>query len=321
MKRSVLCGVGAFLPAKVVTNDDLSKLVDTTDEWIFKRTGIRSRRVVEYETVSGMAIEAAKSALRGAGISEKEVDLIIVATSTPDKTIPSCAIMVQNGLGCTKAVAFDINAACSGFVYAVSIADSMIKAGQANTALIIGSEAMSKIVDWSDRSTCVLFGDGAGAFVLKGTSNSNGPDGGVISTLLYSDGSLHDILYTDGGVSATGKAGRICMQGTVLFEHAIVKLISSITELLDSNSLSIDAVDWFIPHQANVRIVDSVVKKLGLSVDKVILTIDGHANTSAASIPLAAYEAKQHGKMKEGDLVLLAAMGAGMTWGASLIRL
>ncbi|AAV86782.1 3-oxoacyl-[acyl-carrier-protein] synthase III [Anaplasma marginale str. St. Maries] len=322
MRRSVFCGVGAFLPAKVITNDDLSLMVDTTDEWVFRRTGIKRRHVVEEgDTVSCMATEAAKIALEDAGVSATEVDLIIVATATPDKTMPSCATMVQGSLGCKNAAAFDINAACSGFLYALSIVDSMIKAGQANIALIIGSEAMSKVVDWTDRSTCVLFGDGAGAFVFKGQDETEKPGAGVMSTLLCADGSLGNVLYTNGGVASTGKAGYICMKGTVLFEHAVVKLSSAISALLESSALDVDSIDWFIPHQANVRIIDLVINRLGLSRDKVILSIDEHANTSSASIPLAMYEAKRAGRIKKGNLVLFAAIGAGITWGVSLLRL
>ncbi|ACZ49096.1 3-oxoacyl-[acyl carrier protein] synthase 3 [Anaplasma centrale str. Israel] len=322
MRRSVFCGVGAFLPAKVITNDDLSLMVDTTDEWVFRRTGIKRRHVVEEDdTVSGMATEAAKIALEDAGISAAEVDLVVVATSTPDQTMPSCATMVQGNLGCKNAAAFDVNAACSGFLYALSIVDSMIKAGQANIALIIGSEAMSKVVDWTDRSTCVLFGDGAGAFVLKGQDETFESDTGIMSTLLCSDGSLGDVLYTSGGVCSTGKAGCIRMKGTVLFEHAVVKLSSTIAALLARNALDISSVDWFVPHQANVRIIDLVIDRLKLSRDKVILSIDEHANTSSASIPLAMYEAKRAGKIKKGNLILFAAIGAGLTWGVSLIRL
>ncbi|ASI47807.1 MAG: beta-ketoacyl-ACP synthase III [Anaplasma ovis] len=323
MRRSVFCGVGAFLPAKVITNDDLSLVVDTTDEWVFRRTGIKRRHVVEEsDTVSGMATKAAEIALEDAGISADEVDLIIVATATPDKTMPSCATMVQGNLCCKNAAAFDVNAACSGFLYALSVVDSMIKAGRANVALVIGSEAMSKVVDWTDRSTCVLFGDGAGACVFKGQDEQTaGSDAGVMSTLLCSDGSLGDVLYTNGGVASTGKAGYICMKGTVLFEHAVVRLSSAIAALLESSSLDVDSIDWFIPHQANVRIIDLVINRLKLSRDRVILSIDEHANTSSASIPLAMYEAKRAGKVKKGDLILLAAIGAGITWGASLIRL
>ncbi|MCU7611504.1 beta-ketoacyl-ACP synthase III [Anaplasma capra] len=321
MRESVFCGVGAFLPEKIVTNDDLSLIVDTTDEWIFRRTGIKRRHIMDGDTVSGMAIKAAKIALDDSGIPTEEIDLIVVATSTPDKTMPSCATMVQGGLGCKNAAAFDINAACSGFLYALSVVDSMIKSGQADTVLIIGSEAMSKVIDWTDRSTCVLFGDGAGAFVLKGRDVTVGSEAGVVCTELHSDGMLGDVLYTDGGVGTTGKAGRICMKGTVLFEHAVIKLSSAIAALLESHSLDINSIDWFVPHQANVRIVDLVIDRLKFPREKVILSIDEHANTSSASIPLAMYKAKQQGKIKKGNLVLLAAVGAGLTWGASLIRL
>ena len=318
--KAVLRGVGAFLPQKVVTNDDLSLIVDTTDEWVFRRTGIKQRCLIQDgESTCDMAVKAAQDAIDDAGISVDDVDLIVVATSTPDKTLPSCAMMVQGQLGCRRAFAFDINAACSGFVYSISIVDSLIRTGQVNTALLIGAESMSKIVDWSDRSTCVLFGDGAGACVFRGEEGD--PSRGIESTILLADGSLSDILYTDGGVSTTGSAGCIRMKGTVLFEHAIVNLSSSISSLLERNSISISAIDWFVPHQANIRIVDMVAKKLGIPHEKVILSIENHANTSAASIPLAMRDAKRAGKLLPGQLVLLAAIGAGITWGASLIRL
>ncbi|MDB1135223.1 beta-ketoacyl-ACP synthase III [Candidatus Anaplasma sp. TIGMIC] len=318
--RAVLRGVGSCLPGKVVTNDDLSLIVDTTDEWIFRRTGIKRRCLVgEGETTADMATKAAERALADAGISATEVDLIVVATATPDKTLPSCASMVQNRLGCSSAFSFDINAACSGFIYGVSIVDSLIKMGQVKVALLIGAETMSRIVDWSDRTTCILFGDGAGACVFK-ADDSEG-DRGIISVLLYADGSLNDILYTTGGVASTQTAGHICMQGTVLFEHAILKLCSSISEVLKKCSVCIDDIDWFVPHQANIRIVDMVAKKLKFPREKVILDIEDHANTSAASIPLAVSCAKRDGKLREGQLVLFAAMGAGLTWGAGLVRL
>ncbi|KJV82730.1 beta-ketoacyl-ACP synthase III [Anaplasma phagocytophilum] len=320
MMKAVLCGVGSFLPHKAVTNEDLSLIVDTTDEWIFRRTGIKRRYLVsEGEATSDMAVKAAEAALSDAGVSAEEVDLIVVATSTPDSTLPSCATMVQGKLGCTKAFAFDMNAACSGFVYAISVVDSLIKTGQVGVALLIGAESMSKIVDWHDRSTCVLFGDGAGACVFKGDGKAS--NRGIVDTALYTDGTLGDILYTDGGVASTCTAGHIRMKGTVLFEHAILKLSSSVEGLLKKNAIGIDAIDWFIPHQANVRIVDLVAKRLGISQDKVVLGIGDHANTSAASIPLAMSDARRDGKLQEGQLVLLAAIGAGVTWGASLIRL
>ncbi|MEH0831042.1 beta-ketoacyl-ACP synthase III [Anaplasma bovis] len=317
--KAILRGTGHFLPENVVTNDDLSKMVDTTDEWIVKRTGIKSRHIAgPQDTTLHMASEAAACAIRDAGISACDVDLIVVATSTPDRTLPSVATMLQSKLGCTNAYAFDINAACSGFVYALSVVDSLIKSGQARVALVVGAEAMSKIVDWEDRSTCVLFGDGAGACILGVDENAG--DRGFISTILRSDGSLSDILYTDGGVCTTNTAGHIRMKGPVLFEHAVIRLCSVIRDILDKTGISIDDIDWFIPHQANVRIVDLVTKKLNFPNDRVALYIEKHANTSAASIPLAMHFMRKEGKLLEGQLVLFAAMGAGFTWGASLLR-
>lgn len=319
MIRTVFCGLGAFLPQKVVTNDDLSSVVDTTDEWIFRRTGIRRRHIVgEDETTVDMAVKAAVDALDASGVTADLVDLIIVATSTPDKTLPSCAAAVQGRLGCRRAMVFDLNAACSGFVYSLAVADGLIRTEHAKVALLIGAEAMSKIVDWHDRATCVLFGDGAGACVLRGEEDTNA---GIISTLLGADGSLSDVLYTDGGVALTGTAGKIRMSGTVLFEHAILKQAASITELLDVNSVSIDDIDWFIPHQANIRIVESVAKRLGFPMEKIVLGIEDHANTSAASIPLAMKSGMDRGNIRKGQLVLLTSFGAGITWGSSLIRL
>ena len=317
--KAILKGTGHFLPEKVVTNDDLSKVVDTTDEWIVKRTGIKSRHIAgQQETTLHMASEAAADAIRDAGIAACDIDLIVVATSTPNRTFPSVATMLQSKLGCINACAFDINAACSGFVYALSVVDSLIKSGQAKMALVVGAEAMSKIVDWEDRSTCVLFGDGAGACIFGVEENAG--DRGFISNVLRSDGSLSEILYTDGGVSTTGTSGHIRMKGPVLFEHAVVRLCSVIRDILDKTNVSIDDIDWFIPHQANVRIVDLVTKKLSFPSDKVALYIEKHANTSAASIPLAIHFMRKEGKLQEGQLVLLAAMGAGFTWGASLFR-
>ncbi|QJC27383.1 3-oxoacyl-[acyl-carrier-protein] synthase 3 [Anaplasma platys] len=320
MMRTVLCGVGAFLPQKVVTNDDLSLIVDTTDEWIFRRTGIRRRHIVaEDETTVYMAVKAAVDALDASGVTADTVDLIIVATSTPDKTLPSCAAAVQGRLGCRRAMVFDLNAACSGFVYSLAVVDGLIRTGHAKVALLIGAEAMSKIVDWHDRSTCVLFGDGAGACVLRGEETDN--NAGIISTLLGADGALSEVLSTDGGVASTGTAGKIRMSGTVLFEHAILRQAASITELLNMNSVSIDDIDWFIPHQANIRIVESVAKRLGFPMEKIVLGIEDHANTSAASIPLAMKSGLDRGDIRKGQLVLLTSFGAGITWGSSLIRL
>ncbi|KJV69025.1 beta-ketoacyl-ACP synthase III [Candidatus Neoehrlichia procyonis] len=319
MKKSALLGMGAYLPEKVVTNFDVSMLVDTSDEWIVKRTGIKERRIAkDGETTSGMAILAAKKALLDARVVENDIDLIIVATTTPDKTFPSCATLIQSELKCKNAFAFDIQAVCSGFIYAISVADNFIKSGQIKTALVIGAETMSKIVNWQDKSTCILFGDGAGAVVINDSGNAST---GIISTLLRSDGTLNDLLYTSGGVASTGTAGIIHMKGTIVFEHAIEKLTSIISDILLRNSICVDDIDLFIPHQANVRIINLVAKKLGISHEKIVISIDKHANTSAASVPLALCEAKNDDKLKSGSLILLATIGGGLTWGACLIRM
>ncbi|CEI85263.1 ketoacyl-ACP synthase III [Ehrlichia minasensis] len=319
MKGSIILGIGSYLPKKVVTNDELALTVETSDEWIVKRTGIKQRHIAEdNEMTSDMAASAAKLALDDASIDKNEIDLIVVATTTPDRTFPSCATIVQSKLGCKNAFAFDIQAVCSGFIYAVSIADNFIKSGQVRTVLVIGAEIMSRILDWQDRSTCVLFGDGAGAIVL---SNSTEGDSGIISTNLHSDGTFHDLLYTSGGTAYNGIAGTICMSGTVVFEHAIEKLSASILEILSQNNLEICNVDWFILHQANIRIIELVARRLKIPYEKMIVSIAQHANTSAASIPLALSYARNSGKLKKHDVAVLAAIGGGLTWGACLVRI
>ena len=321
--RSEIIGFGHFLPEKVLTNDDLSKIVDTNDEWISTRTGIRSRHVSEDMTTAEMSSEAAKNALANAGISIEDIDLIVVGTLTADNTTPSCAAKVSNLLGARFGVpAFDVAAACSGFVYALTMADNMIKLGQIKNALVIGAERLSKVTDWTDRNTCVLFGDGAGAVVLKATEGEGTvQDRGVLSTRLYSDGSGYNHLYTTGGVSTTANAGFIFMNGKEVFKSAVGCLSEAAETVMKDLGVSAEDIDFLVPHQANTRIIDGVGHKLGLPAEKVIITVDHHGNTSAASIPLALSESIASGKIKKGDLVVLTAMGAGFTWGGVLIRI
>ncbi len=321
--RSELIGLGHYLPVKTLTNDDLSHMVETSDEWIRTRTGICERHIVQDETTSVIAFEAAKKALQDAKISPSDVDLLILATVTPDNTTPSCAAKVAGKLGLRAGVpAFDIAAACSGFVYALTMADNMIRLGQIKTAIIIGAECLSKIVDWQDRNTCVLFGDGAGAAVLRACEgNGNKFDTGVLSTKIYADGSLYENLYTTGGVSTTQTAGFVSMNGKEVFKHAVVSLSEAATEAMNLAGVNKDEVAWLVPHQANIRIIDSVGERLGFEKAKVIVSLDHHGNTSAASIPLALSENWQSGKIKKGQLVVLTAMGAGFTWGGAVIRI
>jgi len=320
--RSVIVGCGAHLPHKILSNDDLAKMVDTTDAWIMSRTGIKRRHVAsEGETTSDLAFEAARSALDDAGMKANDVDVVIVATTTPDETFPSTATKIQARLGMTRGAAFDIQAVCSGFIYGLSVADNFIRGGQAKTALVIGAETMSRILDWKDRGTCVLFGDGAGAVVVaaaegKGTS----ADRGILNTKIFSDGRLHDLLYTDGGVSSTGTAGHLRMHGREVFKHAVTNIAAAIEESTRAAGLTPADIDWFVPHQANQRILDGTAKKLGIAPERVVSTIADHGNTSAASVPLALTVAVKDGRIKQGDLVLMEAMGGGFTWGASLIR-
>ena len=321
--RSRVTGFGHYLPEKVLTNDDLSHMVDTTDEWIRARTGICSRHVVENETTSVMARKAATEAIKNAKLTPQDVDLLILATITPDNTTPATAPKVAADLGMRPGIpAFDISAACSGFVYALNLADNMIRLGQAKTAVIVGAECLSKIVDWNDRNTCVLFGDGAGAAVLcasEGQGDKN--DTGVLSTCVFSDGRQYDVLKTTGGVSSTKNAGVISMNGKEVFKHAVVSLAEAAEMAMSQAGIKANEVNWLVPHQANVRIIESVVERLGFTAEKVIITLDHHGNTSAASIPLALAENIESGRIKKGDIILLTAMGAGFTWGGALIRL
>ena len=319
---SYILGCGSYLPKKILTNNDLSKKLDTSDEWIKSRTGIRQRHIADKNQLnSDLGYEAAKKAIINAKIKISDIDLIIVATSTPDHTFPATATTVQAKVGANNAMAFDIAAVCSGFVYALATADNFIKSGQVNNALVIGAETNSRILDWNDRGTCVLFGDGAGSILLSNeTVESLGSDRGILSTHLHSDGRLHDLLYVDGGPSTTGTVGCIRMEGKEVFRHAVVKMSEVVTEALVHNNLLAADIDWFVPHQANKRIIDGTAKKLGINTERVIVTIDKHANTSAASIPLAIWEAVCDKKIEKHDLVLVEALGGGMTWGSGLIR-
>jgi 3-oxoacyl-[acyl-carrier-protein] synthase-3 len=320
MLRSVVKGCGAYLPAKTLTNTDMEKLVETTDEWIVQRTGIRERHIAaDGENTSDLGLIAAQRALERAGMTASDIDLIVLATSTPDQTFPATAVRVQQALGVTGA-AFDVQAVCSGFVYALAIADNFLRVGQAKRALVIGAETFSRILDWEDRGTCVLFGDGAGAMVLEAVTEAEAGGRGIISTHLHSDGRFQDILYVDGGPSSTGTVGKLRMNGKEVFKQAVQLLAEVVVETLAANNLNSSDIDWLVPHQANQRIIDSTARKLGMSTDRVVSTIARHGNTSAASIPLALAEAAGDGRIKPGDLVLTEAMGGGLTWGAALIR-
>jgi 3-oxoacyl-[acyl-carrier-protein] synthase III len=317
MKRAAVLGTGSALPARRVSNAELAETVDTSDAWIVERTGIRARYIAgEGETTASMAADAARRALDAAGLDASAVDLIVLATATPDQTFPSSATKVQAMLGINDCVAFDVAAVCSGFLYAVSVAESMIRAGSANTALVIGSETFSRILDWDDRGTCVLFGDGAGAILLGAVDDGRG----VLATKLHADGRHNQLLYVDGGPSTTGTVGKLRMEGPAVFKHAVMNLANVLTETLDAASLTAADVDWVVPHQANARILDATARKLGLDPAKVVVTVDQHANTSAASVPLALDVAVRDGRIKTGDLVVLEAMGGGFTWGAAAIR-
>jgi 3-oxoacyl-[acyl-carrier-protein] synthase-3 len=320
--RSVVKGVGGYLPERVVTNADLTQIVDTSDEWIAARTGIRERHIVaDGELTSTMGTAAAKAALADAGLKADDIDLIILATSTPDQTFPATAVTIQADLGITHGAAFDVQAVCSGFVFALATADNFLKSGQFKRALVIGAEAFSRILDWEDRATCVLFGDGAGAVILEAQKlNGAMTDRGVLATSLRSDGRYRDKLYVDGGPSSTGTVGHLRMDGPEVFRHAVTKISQVIGETLNKAGYVPSDIDWFVPHQANKRILDGAARKLGLDPKRVVMTVDKHANTSAASIPLALMTACTDGRIKEGDLVLLEAMGGGFTWGALLIR-
>ncbi len=323
MHRSVVQGIGHYLPENIVTNADLAKRIDTTDEWIRERSGITRRYIAaEGELTSDLATHAARRALDAAGMAPDDVGLIVVATSTPDETFPASATVVQSKLGCANgSMGFDVQAVCSGFVFALATADNFLKAGQADSALVIGAETFSRILDWEDRSTCVLFGDGAGAVVLKAEDGKGDmSDRGVLSTHLHSDGTLHDLLYVDGGPSSTGKVGYLRMEGREVFRHAVTKMSDVVLEALNATGLEAGEIDWFVPHQANKRIIEGTARKLGVSADRVVVTIDQHANTSAASIPLALSVAVEDGRIKQGDLVLIEAMGGGLTWGSGVLR-
>ena len=322
VRRSVVVGCGGYLPEKILTNDELAQRLDTSDEWIRDRSGITQRHIAaEGELTSDLALAAAQSALGAAGVSVQDIDMILLATSTPDETFPATATVVQSKLGADNAMSFDIQAVCSGFVYALATADNFIKSGQAETAIVIGAETFSRILDWQDRGTCVLFGDGAGAVVLKAESGQGTTaDRGILSTHLHSDGRLHDLLYVDGGPSSTGKVGFLRMEGKEVFRHAVVKMAEVTVEALEANGFTASDIDWFVPHQANKRIIDGTAKKLGINGDRVVVTIDQHANTSAASIPLALWVATRDNRIKRDNLVLIEALGGGMTWGSGLVR-
>ena len=324
MTGARIIGTGSALPRQIVTNAQLAERVDTSDEWIVARTGIRQRHIAEAdETTATLATAAARAALEDAGVDASSIGLIVLATATPDNTFPATATKVQHALGCNGGVAFDVAAVCSGFLYALSVADSLLKTGMAKRALVIGAETFSRILDWDDRTTCVLFGDGAGAVVLEASSaDSSGPDApGILGTRLHADGAQHDLLYVDGGPSSTQTVGHVRMRGPEVFRHAVVNLAEVLREVIEDTGITVEDIDWVVPHQANARILDATARKLGISPDKVIVTVDRHANTSAASVPLALDVARKDGRIKQGDLVMLEAMGGGFTWGASLIRM
>lgn len=317
--RSYIISTGSYLPSKIVTNTDLEKLVDTSDEWIFKRTGIRQRHIAEEnETTADLAYQAAKNAMEKAELSPSDIDGVIVATTTPNLTFPSVAVQVQQRLELPVGIAFDIQAVCTGFVYAMSVADNFIKSGQLKRVLVIGAEKMSSIIDWKDRTTCVLFGDGAGAVILEAQDDERG---GVLSSHLYADGNLKDILYTNGGVSSSGDSGCIVMHGREVFKHAVKLMSQAVNAALESNNMDASQIDWLVPHQANARIIEATAKKLSMPMDRVVMTVSHHANTSAASIPLAFDQAMKEEKIKRNDLVLFEALGGGLTWGSALVRL
>ncbi len=322
VRRSAVTGVGGYLPEDIVTNDDLAKFVDTSDEWIRERTGIQMRRRAgSDQAVSDLAVIAAQRALAAAGRTAAEVDLIIVATTTPDLTFPATAAIVQRKLGCPVGIAFDIQAVCSGFVYALSVADGFVAAGRSRCALVIGAEMMTRLMDWTDRGTCVRFGDGAGAVVLEPVmGQGTTKDRGLLGFALRADGTKQDLLYVDGGPSTNGEVGKLRMQGNQVFRHAVVNISEAVVAAAEDANVEVAEVDWFIPHQANLRILEGVAKRLGIAESKVITTVAEHANTSAASIPLAMWVAVEDGRIKPGDLLLLEAMGGGLTWGACVLR-
>ncbi|MCB9980792.1 MAG: ketoacyl-ACP synthase III [Rhodospirillales bacterium] len=320
--KSIVKSTGGYLPEKILTNQDLEKMVDTTDEWITQRSGIKSRHIAaDDQTTADLAISAGRAAFEASGLAPSDIDGVIVATTTPDQTFPSVAVKVQAALEIPAGLAFDVQAVCSGFVYALATADNFIRCGQARRILVIGAEKLSSIVDWNDRTTCVLFADGAGAIIFEGQEGADDISArGIHSTHLYADGRLRDLLYTNGGTSSTRTAGHIVMQGREVFKYAVSFMADVVNEALEENNITADQVDWLVPHQANIRILEATAKKLGLSMDKVVMTVDHHGNTSAASIPLALHEAAADGRIKQGDLLLLEAMGGGLTWGSALVR-
>ena len=320
--RSIIRGVGAYLPKKIMTNEDMARLVDTTDDWIMERTGIKARHIAaDGEKTSDLAIAAGRQALVRSGIDPGDIALVLVATATPNRTFPATAVTVQAGLGIHHGAAFDIQAVCSGFVYALTTADNFLRCGNFKRALVIGAETFSRILDWEDRGTCVLFGDGAGAVVLEAMpQHGDRSDRGILSTRLRSDGRFEDLLYVDGGPSSTKTTGHLRMNGREVFRHAVQKISGVIEETLVETGYAADEIDWYVPHQANKRILDGIARKLGVDPAKIIITLDHHGNTSAASIPLALNEAWEDGRIKEGHLVLMEAMGGGLTWGAVLAR-
>ncbi len=321
MTRSVVLGCGGYLPARVMLNDEMAALVDTTDDWIVQRTGIRQRHLAaDGELTSDLAVSAARVALANASVDVDAVDLIIVATATPDQTFPATATTVQAKLGVTRGTAFDVQAVCSGFVHALAVADSMVKNGLASTALVIGAETFSRLLDWTDRATCVLFGDGAGAVVIQAQPDEVAGTRGILGTTLHADGRLNDLLYVDGGPSSTRTTGLLRMRGREVYRHAVVKLASVVEEVLQTVDLKPADIDWVIPHQANSRIIEHVAKAFAVPSERVILTVDRHANTSAASIPLALATAVDDGRIQRGELLLLEALGGGLTWGANVLR-
>ena len=320
--RSLITGVGGYLPDRVLSNEELAKTVDTSDEWIVARTGIRQRHIAaEGEKTSDLGIEAAKRALADAGRTPADIDLIVLATATPDLTFPASAARIQAGLGVEQGAAFDVQAVCSGFVFALATADNFLARGQAKRALVIGAETFSRILDWNDRGTCVLFGDGAGAVVLEATEESEADGRGVISTYLRTDGRLHDLLYVDGGPSQTQSTGYLRMQGNQVFRQAVEHISGAMLEACARAGVDISEIDWFVPHQANQRILDGVARRLSIPPEKVVTTVAEHGNTSAASVPLALDAAKRDGRVKKGQLVLMEALGGGLTWAAALVRL
>lgn len=321
MFRSQIAGCGSYLPERILGNEELAKTVDTSDEWIVSRTGIRQRHIAAPDQkTSDLAIAAAEAALASAGIGTDEVDLIVVATATPDNTFPATAATVQAKLGITRGAAFDIQAVCSGFVYGLAVGDNFIKAGQFKTALVIGAETFSRILDWQDRGTCVLFGDGAGAVVLRASEDVTNGARGVLSTHLHTDGRYRDLLFVDGGPSSTQTVGQLRMSGRDVFKHAVGFLSAAVDEALEANGMAPDDIDWLVPHQANKRIMDATLRKLGMPADRMVCTIERHANTSAASIPLALAEASGDGRIQPGQIVLIEGMGGGFTWGSAMIR-